>query len=101
MHIPNKVRIAGIDYKVVRKPNPVTGNQLCYGLFDSEKCVIELNSEREMHPDRINQTFLHELLHGAIQGATDDDEGEEELVKAMAKGLYQIIKDNPRIFEAK
>jgi hypothetical protein len=100
MLIPKKVRIGGIDYKVVHKPNPVSGeNAVCYGVFDSERCVIELNSERDMHPDRLGQTFLHELLHGAIFGAGVESEDEELLVKTMARGLYQIISDNPKIFE--
>ena len=102
MRIPEKVRIGGIDYKVVFKANPLNGtNDVCYGVFDSERCVIELNSERDMHPDRLNQTFLHELLHGAIHGCAIESDDEETLVTAMARGLYQIIKDNPRIFEAK
>ena len=102
MQIPSKVRIGGIDYKVRRKPNPSDGgNTLCYGVFDSERCVIDLNSERDMHPDRLNQTFLHELLHGAIHGCAIESDDEEKLVTAMASGLYQIIKDNPRIFEVK
>jgi hypothetical protein len=101
MLIPKKVRIGGIDYKVVHKPNPATGNAVCYGVFDSERCLIELNSERDMHPDRLGQTFLHELLHGAIFGAGIESDDEELLVKTMARGLYQIIKDNPKIFEKK
>lgn len=98
MQIPNKVRIGGIDYRVKRKPNPTDGNNLCYGVFDSEHCCIELNSERDLHPDRLAVTFLHELLHGAVHGQTEEDE--EKLVGAMARGLYQIIKDNPKIFES-
>jgi Zn-dependent peptidase ImmA (M78 family) len=99
MQIPNKVRIGGIDYKVKKKPNPSDGNNnLCYGVFDSEHCIIELNSEREMHPDRLNQTFLHELLHGAIHGSAIESDDEESIVAAMARGLYQIICDNPKIF---
>lgn len=99
MQIPNKVRIGGIDYRVKRKPNPTDGNNLCYGVFDSEHCCIELNSERDLHPDRLNVTFLHELLHGAIHGSAIESDDEEALVGAMARGLYQIIKDNPRIFQ--
>ena len=101
MQIPSKVRIGGIDYKVVHKPNPASGESVCYGVFDSERCVIELNSERDMHPDKVCQTFLHELLHGAISGAGIESDDEEVLVRAMARGLFQIIKDNPRIFEPK
>jgi len=102
MNIPNKVRIGGIDYKVIHKPNPVSGeNAVCYGVFDSERCEIQLNSERDMHPDRMCITFLHELLHGAIFGCGIEYEDEEKMVTTMARNLFQIIKDNPRIFESK
>lgn len=100
MQIPKKVRIGGIDYKVIHKPNPVSGeNAVCYGVFDSERCEIQLNSERDMHPDRQGITFLHELLHGAIFECGIESDDEEKLVNTMARGLYQIIKDNPKIFE--
>jgi len=99
MRIPEKVRIGGIDYKVVFKPNPTNGtNDVCYGVFDSELCEIQLNNEREMHPERLKQTFLHELLHGAIWECGIESEDEELLVKTMARGLLQIINDNPEIF---
>ena len=99
MRIPEKVRIGGIDYKVVFKANPLNGtNDVCYGVFDSEVCEIQLNNERPMHPERLKQTFLHELLHGAIWECGIESEDEEMLVKTMARGLFQIINDNPEIF---
>lgn len=99
MRITDKARIGGIDFKVVYKPNPINGaNDVCYGVFDPELCEIQLNNEREMHPERLKQTFLHELLHGAIWECGIESEDEELLVKTMERGLLQIINDNPDIF---
>ena len=101
MQIPSKVRIGGIDYKVRRKPNPSDGgNTLCYGVFDSERCVIDLNSERDMHPDRLNQTFLHELLHGQSTGARLSLMTRKNFV-GNGKGALSNHQGQSRIFEVK
>ena len=101
MQIPKKVRIGGIDYIVKFIPNPCTGNSLCYGIFDSEKCVIELNSERELTHDRLCQTFLHEILHAVAHNQGVDGDDDERMVTAMGRGLFQVIQDNPKVFMPK
>ena len=98
MQIPRKVRIGGVDYAVKHTDHSSVGNTLCYGTFDSEKCVIELSNGRELAKERVHQTFLHEILHGVIFAMGLELDDEENAVGTIAKGLYQVIADNPAIF---
>ena len=99
MQIPKKVRIGGIDYTIKRVPRLVSADgDLCNGLFDSNRSVIELNSENELSQGRIEQVLIHEILHGIVFTTGLNLEDEEITVNVLAKGLYQVIKDNPQLF---
>ena len=100
MQIPSKVRIGGIDYKVKHIPAPTSSDgALCYGTFDPEHSVIELNSEKGLSHDRMCQTLMHEILHGVMFHYNLTPEDEEVIVTTMARGIFQVIKDNPKIFQ--
>ena len=99
MQIPKKVRIGGIDYAIRHVPRLVsTDGDLCNGIFDSNKCEIKLNTEDEISIERIHQTLVHEVMHGIVYAMSLDLEDEEITVNVLAKGLYQVIKDNPTLF---
>lgn len=44
MKIPNSIRIAGVEYKVVYVAELNNGTNLAYGNIDYENCVIRLSS---------------------------------------------------------
>lgn len=100
MMIPALVRISGVDYEVHLTESPVIveGRQ-CFGSIEYEQNRINIDVsigsvERHM------QTLIHEILHG-IGRDRDIDFGnadEEEIVEAFARGLYQVIADNPSMF---
>ena len=99
MTIPKRVRIGGIDYTIKHVPRLVSADgDLCNGLFDSNRSVIELNSENELSQGRIEQVLIHEILHGIVFTTGLNLEDEEITVNVLAKGLYQVIKDNPQLF---
>jgi hypothetical protein len=99
MQIPKRVRIGGIDYAIKHVPRLVSADgDLCNGLFDSNRSVIELNSENELSQGRIEQVLIHEILHGIVFTTGLNLEDEEITVNVLAKGLYQVIKDNPQLF---
>lgn len=99
MQIPKKVRIGGIDYAIKHVPRLISADgDLCNGIFNSNRCVIELNQEQDVAGERIAQTLLHEVLHGVIYTTGLNLEDEEITVNVLAKGLYQVIKDNPALF---
>ena len=99
MQIPKRVRIGGIDYAIKHVSRLVSADgDLCNGLFDSNRSVIELNSENELSQGRIEQVLIHEILHGIVFTTGLNLEDEEITVNVLAKGLYQVIKDNPQLF---
>ena len=99
MTIPKRVRIGGIDYTIKHVPRLVSADgDLCNGLFDSNRSVIELNSENDLSQGRIEQVLIHEILHGIVFTTGLNLEDEEITVNVLAKGLYQVIKDNPQLF---
>ena len=100
MMIPALVRISGVDYEVHLTESPViVDGRQCFGSIEYEQNRINIDVsigsvERHM------QTLIHEILHG-IGRDRDIDFGnadEEEIVEAFARGLYQVIADNPSMF---
>ena len=98
MNIPRKVRISGIDYVVDQVTHPVCvdGRQCCGDInYDHNKIRIDISyGSSTSHIC----TLLHEVVHGIVHdrdicfgGGAD----EEAIVEAFAKGLYQVLTDNP------
>lgn len=100
MNIPNKVRIGSMDYTVKLGGNVLLkGNTQCYGHIDFDNHIIELDNTLQ-DAQGLEQTFLHEVVHGIIRERslnleTSDEEG---IVDEIASGLHQVIRDNPEIF---
>lgn len=102
MQIPKKVRIGGIDYPIKFVPAPTSSDgALCYGTFDQEHSIIELNAEKGLPHDRMCQTLLHEILHGVMYHYNLTPEDEEVIVTTLSRGLFQVIQDNPKVFMPK
>jgi len=43
--------------------------------------------------------LMHEILHGVMFHYNLTPEDEEVIVTTMARGIFQVIKDNPKIFQ--
>jgi hypothetical protein len=102
MNIPERVRIGSMDYKVKLTGNVILkGNTQCYGHIDFDRHVIELDNSLQ-DTQGIEETFLHELVHGMINERNFNlkDADEEMIVDELAMGLHQIIRDNSEIFQA-
>lgn len=90
----DKIRIVGFDYDIKKVDMPLVDNQGCFGIVDNIATVIELKKDNP--PQKQAETLLHEILH-AILFQFDvelEDDKEEKVVKALAKGLHQVVKDN-------
>lgn len=101
MIIPDSVRIAGVEYRVVFVPDLNDGINLLYGEIDYGKCIMEISSTscESEHVKCI--TFLHEILHAIRKNSGIEIENEEQVLDMFAMGLYQILQDNSRMFESK
>lgn len=95
MNIPNKIKISGIEYKVIKTEEPlVLDGRQCYGLIDYNNKVIKLDIKLQ-DEQGVENTFIHEVLHGIIHDRQIDCKGnEEDIVEQLARGLYSLIKEN-------
>jgi hypothetical protein len=70
------------------------------GLTDPDVSLILLESE--MGNDRFKVTLVHETLHAIFAEAGLRDllapDAEESIVKRVSPILYQVLKDNPRVY---
>lgn len=94
--IPNKVKVAGIEYEVTEKDYVEINNDKNYqGSCHYTKASIEVLST--LSNDRKEEVFVHELMH-AIFNEAGYDEHEEDMINRTSKVLYQVLKDNKLYF---
>lgn len=105
MKIPNKVRVGSVDYTVNSKDErQILNSQQCYGMIDYVYHTIDLDNGIQDN-QKLEITFLHELVHAIFSERSVDlvylglcNEQMETVVDELAKGLHQVIRDNPSIF---
>lgn len=98
MRIPKKLKVGGMEYKVIDN----------YIFKESELMGQAMHSQNEIRlasHDQHNQKydtqkkeecFVHEMLH-AIDNVYNNNDTEEKVINRFAQGLYQVMKDN-RLF---
>jgi len=90
--IPNKVKVAGINYDVIRKSYvEIDGNRNYRGKCDSNVGVIELSDGLGKEVEE--QVFIHELVHACLYQA-GYDEHDEDMVNRLGMVLHQVLTDN-------
>ena len=98
MIIPNKVKVGGYVYDVLRPRDPFINNGVeCDGLHDFSRATIKVTESGIL--DYQKTVFLHELIHAIIEVYCPGigDELDETLAQQLSKGIYQVIVDNPEI----
>lgn len=88
-----------MSYDVNKVNRAVTiGNKVCYGAVSYDELQIELDNRYPVQ--KLNQTFLHELLHAiASDRGIELGEQEEDVIDSFAIGLHNLIVDNPKMFQ--
>ena len=100
MKIPNKIRIAGVEYDVLYEPTLRDGGSVLFGRIDYERMQILLSEESNRNHQRYCLTLLHEVLHGIVEANGMEVEQEEAVIEMFARGLYQVLQDNGgRLFD--
>ena len=98
MKILDKIRIGSVDYDIRQTDkNVVVDCKACYGAIHYSDHVIELDSKL-CDRQRMELTLLHEVFHGILHERAIRVENEEELVEGLARGMHQILRDNPEMF---
>lgn len=99
MKIPQSIKIGWRNYivKFCEDRRDEEGN-LLNGEIDYTNHVISIDKNIINEDEKI-VTFLHEMIHGIFhnQGHLKWRDN-ENLVCAVSEGLFQIIKDNPKVF---
>jgi len=88
MELPDKVRVMGVDYKILRLEHVICDSQLYTGVLDAAKGEIQIIES--LSNDRAWITLLHEVIHAIDH----NDNLEDEMVENLAWGLYQVFTDN-------
>ncbi|MDA2921691.1 hypothetical protein MYX07_00310 [Patescibacteria group bacterium AH-259-L07] len=101
MKIPKKIKVGGHIYKVIY-PYRFKEREDLYGRTNEgrkEIFVTNLDANGNKLPQtKIEETFLHELLH-AVDQTYNNNDLKEEIVARMGEGLYQVLKDNKLLKE--
>ena len=96
MKIPNKIRIAGHDYKV-KWDDKNLPKEDSIGDIDNDFKEIRLckhyKSKRARAQSEIERCLFHEILHG-IDCHYNNDSLSEKAVDRLSNGLYQVLSDN-------
>jgi len=93
-----KIKIGGQVYKVITD-NEICTNFNALGVTFKDKSLIVLKDDAP--DDVILDTLIHEMLHGVCANYLFDPEraDEEEIVTALAHGLTQVLRDNPKLLQ--
>ena len=98
MIIPEVVRIGSCDYSVeYTDENIVVDHKECYADINYDNHAIRINNNiGDIQQKELS--FLHEMFHGIVADRAIEVEDEELVVEELAKGLHQVIRDNPEMF---
>lgn len=92
--IPNKVKVAGIDYEV-REVEELDFDPMHLGDCIYQQSLIRI--KQGMSKDKKEQTFVHELLHACFHEAGFDEQ-DEDTINRVAIVLHQVLKENRLFF---
>ena len=98
MSIPPSIRVGPYDYAVKRTEKVDDANS--YGSLDFENHTITLRHKyKSAHMEA--DTVLHEVLHAAwFTSNLKAKDDEERIVSGLATALTQVMRDNPKLFQA-
>ncbi|WP_243356911.1 hypothetical protein [Bacillus litorisediminis] len=94
--IPNKVKVAGIEYETVYKDFiEINGDRNYQGSCDYLNTQIDIL--QDLSETKKEQVFVHELIHAVFHEAGFKEQ-DEDMVNRLGIVLYQVLKDNHLYF---
>jgi hypothetical protein len=95
LKIPNKLKVGGINYKVIKNYEFIEtelGGQALH-----TEALIRLSQKGYNNgtytKEKQEEVFMHELLH-CVDRIYNNGKLEEDVVDRLSQGLYQVLKDN-------
>lgn len=97
MKIPNKIKIGGFIWSIEQSEKVANeGNAFGSTHMRKQRIFIEPSENQQ----KKEHTLIHEIMHaiwwqsGLIERFKETKNAEEEVIQAMAHGMYQVLKDN-------
>lgn len=101
MQITNSIKICGINYTIQEQEYVTSGNYLLHGMIEYDKALITISTRDNRDKQTKLQSFMHEIMHGIAQHYGDEETNDNEaIIDMFAKGMYQVIVENPAIFDS-
>jgi len=98
MKIPKQIKIGWRNYTIqsIEDKRDEKGD-LLNGEIDYVNHIISI--DKNLLEDEKILTFIHEMIHGIFHNQGNLKwRDNENLICAVSEGLFQIIKDNPKVF---
>ena len=95
MKIPDKIKVAGHEYKIIWDDKYLT-NEGYVGLSIHNQLLIYMCKRyrgKKLSKTVIEETLLHEILH-CVDTMYNNHSLGEETVDRLSEGLYQVLRDN-------
>ena len=101
MKIPSSVRIGSVDYKIIMTDEILLVNDLsCCGKINYNQHEIKVKNDMQ-DVQGMEITLLHEIFHAITneRNFTYVKNDDETITEELARGLHQLIRDNPNMFK--
>lgn len=102
--MPGSVKVDNVDYKIISKEKVFLNGRLVFGAIDYVTSEIEIANGDVSLPNQ-KVTLMHEIVHAIAQERDikdllpQDNDQMEKLVNEIAKGMLQVIRDNPELIK--
>lgn len=96
MKIPESIRIGGVEYQVREQETVIRDGKLCYAFISYTGSEILISQNFNLSHEMKSIALWHEILHGIRNHAELEIENEEEVVRVLSRGIYQVLQDNGR-----
>jgi hypothetical protein len=96
MKIPNKIKVAGHQYKIIIDDKGLSKKGIVgeYSCNSKEiKLCKHFQSKRAMAKSEVEATLIHEIIH-AIDIHYNNHSLSEKETSRLGEGLYQVLTDN-------
>ena len=99
MKIPEKIRIGGVEFAIIKENRLNDGQRMLAGQIRHIECQIAIAEDCAYEYRCL--TMWHEIMHG-IEEQMQIDLGDqrEHIIEGFARGVYQVLQDNEnRLFD--
>ena len=94
--LPKNVKVGGFTYTVNPNDDFTQGAEV-YAAVSDPRLEVRIGVEHSTSPLRVRAALLHELVHAVVSVYGGGEELGEPLVAALSSGLFQVLRDNPRV----